>query len=66
MLTTTLPPALEHDSIFEVPLLLPGWQLSLLETAANQSGISTGQMMRRLISEFFDKPEFGAAEDCGS
>ena len=37
--------------IVELPLLLPRWQIQALETAARRQGITTGQMIRRVISQ---------------
>ena len=34
----------------ELALLLPLWQAFALETAAKERGISTGQMLRRMIA----------------
>jgi hypothetical protein len=42
---------LESD-VVELPLLLPGWQLSALEKASRRQGLTTGQMVRRLVQEF--------------
>lgn len=41
--------------IVELTLLLPGWQATALEATARSQGITTGQMVRRLIQEFFGK-----------
>jgi hypothetical protein len=42
----------ENGEIVEIPILIPEWQLRLLESAASDSGRTTGQMLRSLISEF--------------
>lgn len=47
-------PKLSSDSdVVELPLLLPRWQVDALEEAANQQGMTTGQMIRRVISNMF-------------
>ena len=47
-------PKLSSDSdVVELPLLLPRWQVDALEEAANQQGMTTGQMIRRVISNLF-------------
>ncbi len=43
--------------VVEISLLLPGWQVAALETAAHDRGLTAGQMVRRLIRDFFDGPE---------
>jgi hypothetical protein len=40
----------------ELSLLLPEWQLQELETAARDHGLTTGQMIRRLIAAFVHEP----------
>ena len=37
--------------IVEIPLLLPRWQILALESVAEQRGLTTGQMLRRMIGE---------------
>jgi hypothetical protein len=37
----------------EVSLLLPGWQVAALADAAGAQGLTAGQMVRRLIRDFF-------------
>lgn len=44
-------PLVEGD-VVEVPLLLPGWQASILETVAHQRGLTTGAMVRHLLRDF--------------
>ncbi len=47
-------PKLPSDSdVVELPLLLPRWQVDALEEAANEQGMTTGQMIRRVISSMF-------------
>jgi hypothetical protein len=41
-----------HDQeVVELPLLLPRWQAEELEAAARERGMTTGQMLRRVIRE---------------
>jgi hypothetical protein len=44
----------------ELALCLPGWQVACLEAEAQQRGWTTGQLLRRLISESCDlfEPSF--------
>jgi hypothetical protein len=44
---------LDGDMV-ELALLLPTWQAEALETAAQDQGLTTAQMVRRLIRDFFD------------
>jgi hypothetical protein len=41
-----------NDDVIELPLLLPGWQVSALAKVARSEGQSTGQLLRRLVREF--------------
>lgn len=41
-----------NEDVVELSLLLPGWQFGALEKAAEDKGLSTGQMVRRLIQKF--------------
>jgi hypothetical protein len=38
----------------ELVLLLPGWQAAALERAAQQRGLTGGQLTRRLIATFLN------------
>jgi hypothetical protein len=38
------------DEVVELSLLLPRWQAEALEEAAYNRGITTGQMLRKLIN----------------
>ncbi len=40
----------KEESLMELDLLLPSWQLMELEMAASHLGLTTGQLVRRLIS----------------
>jgi hypothetical protein len=39
------------QEVIELPLLLPRWQAMELEAAASRRGMTTGQMIRRVIGE---------------
>jgi hypothetical protein len=45
-------PALTEGDVVEVPLLLPGWQMSALEREAHQRGLTAAAMVRNLIRDF--------------
>lgn len=47
---TTWPSRAHHESFMEISLLLPNWQMMELEEAASHLGLTTGQLLRRLIS----------------
>jgi hypothetical protein len=40
------------DEVVEVPLLLPGWQVSALASAAQDRGVTVGEMVRSLLRGF--------------
>ena len=46
------PARLDHE-VVELPLLLPRWQAAALEEAARSRGMTTGQMIRRVIHDMF-------------
>jgi hypothetical protein len=41
--------------VVEIPLLLSGWQVSALETAAHDRGLTAGEMVRTLLRDFLAK-----------
>jgi hypothetical protein len=41
------------QEVVELPLLLPRWQAVALEAAASRRGMTTGQMLRRVITDLF-------------
>lgn len=41
----------QDQEVVELPLLLPRWQAVELEAAARRSGMTTGQMLRRVIGD---------------
>lgn len=43
--------ARQDQEVVELPLLLPRWQALQLEAAASERGMTTGQMLRRVIRE---------------
>ncbi len=44
--------AMSSESIVEMPVLLETWLLKSLEEAANEQGLTTAEMVRRLIRDF--------------
>jgi len=44
---------LQESEVIEVPLLLPGWQMSALERVAHKHGLTAGEMVRHLLRDFF-------------
>jgi hypothetical protein len=54
----TFVPPLEQQSsemgeeVVEVPLLLPGWQISALEKEAHDRGLTAGEMVRVVLRDF--------------
>lgn len=56
--TAGAPPRLDHE-VVELPLLLPRWQASVLEQAARSRGMTTGQMLRRVIADLFPTDSTG-------
>jgi hypothetical protein len=40
------------EDVVEVPLLLPGWQMSALEQAAYLRGVTAAEMVRELLRTF--------------
>jgi len=46
------PTPLLAGDVVEIPLLLPGWQASVLETVAHQRGLTAGAMVRHLLHDF--------------
>jgi hypothetical protein len=44
-------PSREATELVELTVLLPGFQAQALEEAAHQDGLTTGQFLRRLISQ---------------
>ncbi len=46
--------------VVEIPLLLPFWQVSALEQAAHQRGMTAAEMVRGLLRDFIaQQPELG-------
>ena len=49
--------ARQDQEVVELPLLLPRWQAMELELAARERGMTTGQMLRRVIRDLLaDEP----------
>ena len=47
--------SLLDGEIVEFSVLLPGWQAAALEATARSQGLTTGQMVRHVIQDFFSK-----------
>lgn len=41
------------NEVIELQLLLPRWQAAALENAARSRGMTTGQILRRVIADLF-------------
>jgi hypothetical protein len=41
-----------EGEVIEIPLLLPGWQASALETVAHNRGLTAAEMVRHLLRDF--------------
>lgn len=59
-LDTSTPPAVDQagisdDAVVELAFLLPDWQVTALEAVAHGRGLTTGQMLRRILGEFFHR-----------
>jgi hypothetical protein len=48
------------QEVVEFPLLLPLWQAVELEAAARRRGMTTGQMIRRMLGEMLASQPAGA------
>jgi hypothetical protein len=46
-------PSVEGD-VVELPLLLPGWQVTKLETVAHEHGMTAAAMVRYLLRDFLN------------
>lgn len=53
--------ARSDQEVVELALLLPRWQAMELEAAANRRGMTTGQMLRRVIGEMLAAQPSAAA-----
>jgi hypothetical protein len=47
--------ARQDQEVVELPLLLPRWQALELEAAARLRGMTTGQLLRRMIRDVLDE-----------
>jgi hypothetical protein len=43
--------------VAEISLLLPGWQLVAIESAAEARGLTSAQLVRRLLRDFLNRQE---------
>ena len=57
-----LPSAEGPPDVAEISLLLPGWQLAALENAAQARGLTSAQLVRRLLRDFINRYEDGELE----
>jgi hypothetical protein len=48
---------LDEAGVVELGLLLPGGQAAALEAAAHRCGLTTGQLLRRLLRDFLATSE---------
>ena len=46
-------PTRSDHEVVELQLLLPRWQAAALEAAAQSRGMTTGQILRRVITDLF-------------
>jgi hypothetical protein len=65
-MVTPMPPypaecSRSDQEVVELPLLLPRWQAEVLEAAANRRGMTTGQILRRVIGDLFGSVPPGTA-----
>jgi hypothetical protein len=45
----------DPHEVAEISLLLPGWQFAALQNAAAARGITSAQLVRRLLRDFIDR-----------
>jgi hypothetical protein len=50
-----LNPSLLNDNIVELSMLIPGRQAAALEATAASQGMTVGELLRRLVQDFFHK-----------
>jgi hypothetical protein len=43
-----------NAEVVELPLLLPRWQVAALEATARRNGLTTGQLIRKVIAELVE------------
>jgi hypothetical protein len=43
-----------EGEVVEVSLLLPGWQVTALESAAHERGLTAAEMVRSLLRDFIE------------
>lgn len=54
------PVSRQDQEVVELPLLLPRWQALELEAVARERGMTTGQMLRRVIRELLADQQYAA------
>jgi len=52
--------ARQDQEVVELPLLLPRWQALELEAVARERGMTTGQMLRRVIRDLLAEQPIGS------
>jgi hypothetical protein len=50
-----------ESDVVEIPLLLAGWQVSALETAAHDRGLTAAEMVRHVLRDFLARVERNGA-----
>lgn len=48
------------QEVVELQLLLPRWQAAALDAAARERGMTSGQILRRVIADLFSESAKGA------
>lgn len=46
-------PASAQDDVIELPILLPEWQVTALESAARERNMTIGQFLRKHFADLF-------------
>ena len=54
---TGIPDPGVSPDVAEISLLVPGWQLVALESAAQARGVTSAQLVRRLLRDFIIRHE---------
>jgi len=54
---TGLPASDGPADVAEVSFLLPGWQFAALESAAQARGLTSAQLVRRVLRQFINRQE---------
>jgi hypothetical protein len=54
------------EDVVEIPLLLQGWQMTALETAAHRRGLTAGEMVRDLLRDFLSRLSADSSDAVGT